>query len=153
MMVINNDAAMLAALAAVDELKKTGGNIVFVSGVAAKIGLNYFYGYSASKAALTMFARCLAIDVAPHVRVNVCSPGPVETRLGLGIGLENTEQFRHVFAKTTLRNRIAKPDEIASVIYFLASDEGRYINGHDLVVDDGFLIKPPTAPLEMDPIS
>lgn len=147
---INSDASMLASLAAAEELKKNRGSIVFVSSVLSKMALHKFYGYSASKAAMTMFARCLALDLAPHVRVNVCSPGPVQTRFHEGLGHTSEEQFRTTFNKTTLGNQVAKPEDIASVVYFLASDESKFINGHDMMVDDGFLIKPAVPPLALD---
>ncbi|MBU8852861.1 SDR family NAD(P)-dependent oxidoreductase [Priestia megaterium] len=95
--------------------------------------------YSAAKAALINFTKAMAFELAPHgVRVNSVSPGFVETPLTQP-GLEN-ERFTKAIEKNTALKRVGKPDEIANVIAFAASEEASYMTGSDLLVDGGWLI-------------
>lgn len=140
-MSINTDATVQASLAAVEHLKKTKGSMIFVSSVASTKASEKGYAYCMSKAAMSMFAKCLAIDLAPDVRVNIVSPGPVLTPIFERIGL-NSEQVQSMMNVTTLQNRVGHPDEIASTIAFLASEEAAFVNGHEMFVDGGYLLKP-----------
>ncbi len=81
----------------------------------------------------------MAFELAPTgVRVNSVSPGFVETPLTQP-GLEN-ERFTKAIEKNTALKRVGKPDEIANVIAFAASEEASYMTGSDLLVDGGWLI-------------
>lgn len=144
-MTINTDATVKCTLAAIEHLKKTKGNIIFVSSVASIKPSSYGYGYCMSKAAMSAFAKSLAIDIAPEVRVNTVSPGPVLTPIFSRIGL-NQEQARAIMDVTTLQNRIGLPEEVANAIEFLISDRASFINGHELIIDGGYLIKPSNYP-------
>lgn len=140
-MTINTDATVNASLAAMEELKRTKGSMLFVSSVASTKPSEKGYAYCMSKAAMSMFAKCLAIELAPHVRVNIVSPGPVLTPIFDRIGL--TQQMVEIgMSATTLRGSVGTSDEIANTIYFLASDEASFVNGHEMVVDGGYLVKP-----------
>ena len=138
---INTDATVSATLAAVGELKKNKGQLIFVSSVASIKPSERGYAYCMSKAAMSMFAKCLAVDLAPDVRVNVVSPGPVDTTIFERVGL-TSQMARQVMKSTTLQERIGEPEEIAKTIYFLISDGGSFIHGHELFIDGGYLIKP-----------
>lgn len=140
-MEINTDATVKTTLAAVEHLKKAQGSLVFVSSAASFKPSSSGYAYCMSKAAMTLFAKCLAIDLSPDVRVNVVSPGPVSTPIFERIGL-NDEIVRNLMSVTTLQNRVAESEEIASTIAFLISDESSFVHGHELVVDGGYSIKP-----------
>lgn len=140
-MTINTDATVKATLAAVDELKKNKGNLVFVSSTASIKPSEKGYAYCMSKAAMSIFAKCLAIDLAPHVRVNIVSPGPVLTPIFERVGL-TPELVEMGMAFTTLQERIGKSEEIANTIAFLVSDEASFVNGHEMFVDGGYLLKP-----------
>lgn len=140
-MTINLDATVKASLAAAEHLKKTKGSMVFVSSVASIKPSEKGYAYCMSKAAMSMLAKCLAIELAPDVRVNIVSPGPVLTPIFERIGL-NSQQVQSYMNNTTLQNRVGQPSEIASTIFFLASDEASFINGNEMFVDGGYLIKP-----------
>lgn len=115
-------------------LKENGGNIV---NVASTNGIDTMYeesaDYDASKAALINLTKNLATAFAPEVRVNVVAPGWIET--------PSTEDMDPRF-KTQEKNKIllkrfADPSEVATVVYFLASDKASYINGSVLRVDGG----------------
>lgn len=143
-MTINTDATVKASLAAVEPLKKTKGAMIFVSSVASMKPSEKGFAYCMSKASMTIFAKCLAIELAPEIKVNIVSPGPVLTpifeRVGLSMDLVPT-----LMNDSTLQHRVGLPEEIASAIYFLVSDGGSFINGHDLIIDGGYLLK--TLPL------
>ena len=99
-----------------------------------------FVPYSTSKAGVISFTKALALELAPHgIRANSISPGFVETPLTEG-GLQN-EKFLNTVKKKTALGRIAKPEEIASVIAFLASEDSSYMIGTDSLVDGGWYIK------------
>ncbi|MDN4523081.1 SDR family NAD(P)-dependent oxidoreductase [Fictibacillus fluitans] len=96
--------------------------------------------YSAAKAGVINFTRALALELSPYsIRVNSVSPGFIETPL-TEEGLEN-EQFVKAIEKNTALKRIGKPEEIASIISFLASTEASYMTGSDVLADGGWLIK------------
>jgi NAD(P)-dependent dehydrogenase (short-subunit alcohol dehydrogenase family) len=96
--------------------------------------------YAASKAALSSLARSWAADLlAAGVRVNAISPGPVATPLfdKLGIPAEHHDGAMRDIAATIPVGRFATPSEIAKAVVFLASDEGSFAVGTDLVIDGG----------------
>jgi NAD(P)-dependent dehydrogenase (short-subunit alcohol dehydrogenase family) len=79
----------------------------------------------------------MAKELAPDVRVNAVAPSNVMTDMTKGAGEELIEMFK----VDTLLRRIAKPEEIAKPILFLASDDASYITGEMLVVDGGYSLK------------
>ena len=102
-------------------------------------GAASFSVYGASKAAVRSFARSWALDLKPRgIRVNVVSPGPVQTP-GLG-GLASDEGrqdlFDHLAAQVPL-GRLGEPREIGKAVVFLASDASSFVNGIELFVDGG----------------
>lgn len=140
-MTVNTDASVRASLAAAEHLKKTNGNMVFVSSVASVKTSDLGYAYCMSKAAMSMFAKSLAVDLAPNVRVNIVSPGPVLTPIFERVGL-SPELVKSLMDVTTLQNRIGTSEEIAKSIAFLVSDDASFVNGHEMFVDGGYLLKP-----------
>ena len=96
--------------------------------------------YSAAKAGVINLTKSLALELAPYgIRVNSVSPGFVETPL-TEQGLQN-ERFVKAIERNTALGRVGTPEEIASVIAFLASSEASYMTGSDVLVDGGWLIK------------
>lgn len=140
MMSINMNAAVKATLAAVEALKQSKGCLVFVSSVAGLKPTNCLYGYCMSKAALAMFARSMAVELSPDVRVNTICPGICRTALYDTIGLSK-QTLPESFKNCSLKNRLGEPGEIAAGICFLVSDDAQFMQGHELVVDGGFMIK------------
>lgn len=138
MMTINADSVVKTSMEAVPHLEKTNGNIVFVSSVASiKPGASV-YAYRMSKAAMSIYAKCLAVDVAPKIRVNIVSPGPVSTPM---LGLVGEEKKKKM-SSSTLLGRAGESDEIAKTIYYLASDDASFVNGSEIFVDGGYICKP-----------
>ncbi len=116
------------------------GNIVNVSSVT---GLRAFPGvlaYCVSKAALDQLTRCAALELAPRgVRVNAVNPGVVRTNLHLrsGVGSEAYDAFVEHCKTTHPIGRIGKPEEIADLIMYLASDLAGWITGATYSIDGG----------------
>lgn len=103
--------------------------------------------YSASKHAVIGLTKAAAAEVAGRgVRVNAVCPGAVDTRMSRTIAAHNDPEhpdaaFARVVPKIPT-GRYAEPDEIAAVVYFLASDAASYVNGAAWLVDGGFLATP-----------
>lgn len=142
-MAINCESVIKTTMEALPHLEKSpGANIVFVSSVASiKAGTNG-YAYRMSKAALSSYAKCLAVDIADkRIRVNIVSPGPVSTPLFEKVGLSDQE-MRAKMGPATLLGRVGECHEIATTIFYLASDEASFVNGAEFFVDGGYLINP-----------
>ena len=120
-------------------LMQSGGAIVLNASVAAAKGNPIGSVYGASKAAVRSFGRTIAAELVERgIRVNVVSPGPIETPI-----FERTmtpEQVAGMKAAMVGRNpmkRFGTTDEVTAAVLFLASDEASYITGVDLLVDGG----------------
>lgn len=123
-------------------LFKDGGSIILNSSVSNVMGLPTFAVYAASKAAVRSFARGWAMGLKDRkIRVNSMSPGPIETPAleKAGLTAEQAEQAAAQFVSQVPLGRRGKPEEIAAVVVFLASDESSYITGVDLAVDGGMV--------------
>lgn len=116
------------------------GTIVNVSSIHAVVTRDSFFPYAAAKAGLTGLTRSLALDYGPHgVRVNCVCPGFTRTRLvqeSIDLAADVAAAERAMIAGVAL-GRIAEPEEVASVIAFLASDDASYVTGATLLVDGG----------------
>jgi NAD(P)-dependent dehydrogenase (short-subunit alcohol dehydrogenase family) len=118
-----------------------GGSIILNASIAASKALEARSVYSASKAAVRSFARCWTTELRHRrIRVNVISPGPIETPIRDQVGgtREQIEQFKAKVLAATPLGRMGTPDEIARAVVFLASDDSSYITGTELFVDGGF---------------
>ena len=120
-------------------LLNEGASIVLTGSTAASAGVPSFGAYAASKAAIRSLGRTWAAELVERkVRVNTVVPGPVETP-GLR-GLAPIGQQQAVVdgeAATVPMGRVGRPDEIASAVVFLASDQSSFMTGAELFVDGG----------------
>jgi NAD(P)-dependent dehydrogenase (short-subunit alcohol dehydrogenase family) len=92
--------------------------------------------YAASKAALRSFARTWLNELkGRNIRVNVLSPGPIATPMQDQV---LTAEAKQMFESLIPRGTMGRPEEIAAVALFLASDDSSFVNGMDLAVDGGF---------------
>ena len=137
--VINVDlhSVFYGCRSAIPYLRKNGGgaiiNTASISGLFGDYGLS---AYSAAKGAVANYTRTLAADHAREsIRVNSVCPGPIDTALTgplLAISAAVEE-----YAKLIPMGRVGKPEEVASAVAFLASDDASYITGAALVIDGG----------------
>jgi NAD(P)-dependent dehydrogenase (short-subunit alcohol dehydrogenase family) len=110
-------------------------NVASVDGLEAEPGV---LAYSASKGAIMMLTRCIALELAPYgIRVNAIAPGWVDTPMGTGV---LDAKSRIVVDKKIPLGYIAPPEEIARSVIFLASDLARYMTGAVMVADGGLTI-------------
>ena len=113
----------------------TGGRIVNVASMAAKLGTPGEAAYAASKAAVVALSRIAAMEFGPHgVTVNAVCPGYVLTEMGADTRTE--DQVAAWTAKSPL-GRLGDPDDVASAVAFLASEDGSYMTGQAINVTGG----------------
>jgi NAD(P)-dependent dehydrogenase (short-subunit alcohol dehydrogenase family) len=118
------------------DLQRSRGAVVITSSVHALVGLPGHPAYAAAKGGLTALARQLAVEYGPEVRVNAVLPGPILTAMWDGIG----DDARAASATATVAQRLGRPEEVAAVVAFLASDDASYMTGASVVVDGGWSI-------------
>lgn len=118
-------------------IKQGSGKIIIISSVDGMEAEEGIVAYSASKAALILMMKCMAVELAPQgINVNAIAPGWVETDM--------TVPYLNEALARELNRRIpagfmAKPEHIAGGALFLASHLADYVNGHVLVIDGGLL--------------
>lgn len=118
--------------------QKRGGSIIIVTSINALAPLPSQAFYSSTKAALEALMRCLAADLARDgIRVNSVAPGAIATDMNSHF---NDEVIGRLLPKIPL-GRVGKPDDIAEVAAFLASEAARYITGSTIVADGGYLLR------------
>jgi NAD(P)-dependent dehydrogenase (short-subunit alcohol dehydrogenase family) len=129
------------------------GAIVTISSVNAFLPDPGIIDYTASKAALTNFSKALSKEVGPRgIRANTISPGPVETALWLGpdgvaatvakaTGVDRETARKQVTEQQggLATGRFTRPEEVADLVLFLASDRAANITGSDFVIDGGLI--------------
>jgi NAD(P)-dependent dehydrogenase (short-subunit alcohol dehydrogenase family) len=120
-----------------------GGAIVNLASISSFIAQPNFVTYNTTKAAILGMTRCMALDLAPMIRVNAVCPGVVWTqvveRQAKAMGLDRAAADVHPqWAGAQILQRCADPREIAHAILFLASDEASFITGAHLMVDGGY---------------
>ena len=118
-------------------LRGRWGRIVSLGSVAGVSGNPGQTNYAASKAGVIAFSKSLSKEVGSRgITVNVVAPGFIKTDLTSRLGTSVVERVR---SRTSL-GRLGRPEEVASAIGYLASDEASYITGQVLVVDGGLAL-------------
>lgn len=137
-MAVNLKSVYLCSKAAVrGMLRARWGRIVSLGSVAGVSGNPGQTNYAASKAGVGAFSKSLSKEVGSRgITVNAVAPGFIETDLTSRLGREVVERVR---SNTSLR-RLGRPEEVASAIGFLASEEASYITGQVLAVDGGLVL-------------
>jgi NAD(P)-dependent dehydrogenase (short-subunit alcohol dehydrogenase family) len=113
-----------------------GGSILLNASIVSVKGFPAFGVYAASKAAVRSFARTWVNDLKDRkIRVNVISPGPIDTPALDPLGADVKESFKSQIP----RGSMGRPEEIATAALFLASDDSSFVNGVELYVDGGLV--------------
>jgi NAD(P)-dependent dehydrogenase (short-subunit alcohol dehydrogenase family) len=119
-------------------LERKYGRIVNIASLSTFVALYEVAAYSASKAAVAMLTKSLAIEWAPHgVNVNAIAPGVFRTALNQKL-LDESERGKEFLLRTPMK-RFGKVEELAGAAVFLSSAAASFITGEVLVVDGGFL--------------
>lgn len=152
-MSVNVDSVFLGTRAAIRQMHETGGSIINISSVAGLRGAAGLSAYCASKGAVRLFTKAAAVECARAgwpIRVNSVHPGIIDTpiwqksitRLVEGMPTNpampdgaNAMDPDVLGAQASPMGRAGRPDEVADLIVFLASDKSSYINGQEHVVD------------------
>jgi NAD(P)-dependent dehydrogenase (short-subunit alcohol dehydrogenase family) len=117
--------------------EKGGGRIINIASLSGQRGGQGRAAYGAAKAGLELLTKVMAVELAPlGINVNAIAPGPIETEMAR---FAHDEPTRAADRALVPMARYGKPEEIADAAVFLASDESRYVHGHTLNVDGGFL--------------
>jgi NAD(P)-dependent dehydrogenase (short-subunit alcohol dehydrogenase family) len=116
---------------------RDGGSIVFLSSTVAHTGFPGISAYSATKGAVEAFARSIAAELAPRLRVNILAPGFVLTPM-VKDQFPGNPAMEQWLKDTTPLGFVGEPEHIAQAVSFLASDASAYTHGATLVVDGGW---------------
>ena len=121
--------------------KPKGGVIINISSVHQTIPKPHYVPYSTSKAGIEMMSKTMALELArDNIRVNVVAPGAIETEMNRE--LKKNAQERQKVLKRIPLSRIGRPEEVANVVEFLASDKASYVTGASYFVDGGMTLYP-----------
>ncbi len=140
MMNINLRSVFYISNKCVPYLEETQGNIVNVSSVAGTRSFPNVLAYCVSKAGVDQLTRCSALELAPKkIRVNAVNPGVVVSNLHKRAGMDD-EKYRGFLKNsedTHPLGRVGEPEEVAELIYFLASENASWITGVTYGIDGG----------------
>jgi 3-oxoacyl-[acyl-carrier protein] reductase len=118
-------------------VKGGGGKIVNIASLSGQRGGTGRAAYGSAKAGLELLTKVMAVELATsNINVNAIAPGPIETEMAK---FAHDQATRAAYEYLVPQSRYGTPEEIADAALFLCSDESRYVHGHTLNVDGGFL--------------
>ena len=138
-MEVNAKGVFLGIKAAIPEMRKVGGgSIINISSQLGLVGMDISSPqYQASKGAVRLLTKAVAIQYAGEgIRVNSVHPGPILTAM-TAARQADPEQYRLMVSRIPL-GRFGEPEEVASGVLYLASDESSFVTGSELVIDGGW---------------
>lgn len=115
-------------------MEKDGGIILNMGSTNGITGYPYYAAYNASKAGVIELTRSMALELAPTVRVNVICPGYILTPMQEA---EYTPEMLRESENKVPLGRLGKPEEVAALFAFLASDDAKFITGQCFIIDGG----------------
>jgi NAD(P)-dependent dehydrogenase (short-subunit alcohol dehydrogenase family) len=138
---VNLAAAFFASQAVLPAMRRQGGGrIIHVASQHGSVASEENALYGTTKAALIHLARNMAFELAAEgIQVNTVSPGPIATQFNLDTWGKQPGKLEMMASRVPV-GRMGRPEEVAEAIVFLATTEGSFIHGHDLVVDGGYVI-------------
>jgi NAD(P)-dependent dehydrogenase (short-subunit alcohol dehydrogenase family) len=145
---INLVGPFIAVSSAVPYLSD-GASVILIGSVLSMAGAPGYSGYAASKGGINSMAKVLASELSPrNIRVNVVSPGAVRTPIwdNAAPTADAFAQLEQRMSNTIPLGRIAEPDDVASLVLYLASDDARYLQATNIFVDGGMIGAPSGAP-------
>jgi len=139
---VNVTGPYLVTRFAMPHLLKSQGRIVNIGSVAGLIGVKKRFAYCATKGAVVAMTRQLAVDYPTQIRVNCVCPGTVDSPFVEGY-LEKYHKHEKEKVRQELNarqpiGRLGKPEEIAHLALYLASDEAGFVNGSVVSIDGGW---------------
>jgi len=121
-------------------IKRKRGKIINIASIFGQVAFPNYGAYCAAKGGVINLTRTLATELAPHkINVNAIGPGVIETELSKTT-LEDPEIMKLILPLIPY-GRVGKPEDIATVAVFLASDESEYVNGQTIFSDGGWLAR------------
>ncbi|WP_165452198.1 SDR family NAD(P)-dependent oxidoreductase [Paenibacillus thalictri] len=134
---INLKGSFFFCQAVMDQMRQAGGgSIVNIASTAGEYGsIRAAAHYAASKGGIIAMSKSLAREGAPSIRVNVVSPGPIDTPM-----LAATEEEKREVGKRPLVGRLGQPEDIAEAVLYLSGPHAGYVTGEVLRVNGGSLI-------------
>ena len=118
-----------------------GGSIINMSSIASHLGYPIYFAYSAAKGAVRSMSKALAVHCQMNgynIRVNSLHPGAIDTAMvaqsAQELGVENIEDLSPVVG-------VGQPEDVANVVLFLSSDESRFVNGSEILIDNALSIQ------------
>lgn len=137
MLGVNLLGPVYCSRAAIPWLKKNGGSIINCSSILGTFPNTASAAYGTAKLGVTLLTKVMGAELAPHgIRVNAYAPGVANTEFAADVikqrGAEKVKQIA--------LNRFGEPEDIASVVFFLASPEAAYVTGQTIAVDGGMWI-------------
>ncbi len=136
---VNVEGSFMGTQAAVAAMRETGGgSIINLSSVAGLVGFRGSASYAASKGAVKLFSKSVALEVAAdNIRVDTVHPGIIRTNMQSAGAETNVDNYAAIEAAIPA-GRLGEPRDIANCVLFLASDELGYVTGDEFVVDGGY---------------
>lgn len=138
---VNVTAAMKLTRALLPQLRaSSAGRVINTGSIMSRYGDAGLVAYVTSKHAVLGLTRALAMELGPHgITVNCVQPGAIET--GMTRAMFETNPDSHAYyADRSALGRIGKPEDIADVMAFLASDDARFVTGQGIMVDGGVMV-------------
>ncbi len=118
-----------------------GGSIINMSSIASHLGYPIYFAYGAAKGAVRSMSKALAVHCQMNgynIRVNSLHPGAIDTAMvaqsAQELGVENIEDLSPVVG-------VGQPEDVANVVLFLSSDESRFVNGSEILIDNALSIQ------------
>lgn len=134
---VNLNGVFYVAQAAARLMLAGGGGVIINMGSTNGLaGYHYYSDYNASKAGVIELSRSMALELGPAIRVNAVCPGFIMTPMQEA---EYTEEMQRAFSEKLPLKRLGRPEDVAALFAFLASDDASWITGQYFVIDGGEL--------------